>query len=199
MDHAFFSNASVSAPTPPASPSIGYPQPGNPLIPQVATKLGAWWYHMITEEIRNIIVAAGITPDQTVVSQLLSALRSAGVFVTQLASDNSTKVATTAWAKLGFSISLATNGYIAFPTWLGGLILQWGFCMTPAGGSLVVTRPITFPTAVLAQGCSLYSILVNSPYIVGCDNGSTTQLTVYACTYGGSGISVNIKWYAIGY
>lgn len=56
--------------------------------------------------------------------------------------------------RLGFSISLASNGYISFPTWMGGLILQW--CVgaeDPAGGdetTQTVSFPIPFPTQVLS-------------------------------------------------
>lgn len=51
--------------------------------------------------------------------------------------------------RAGFSVSINTNGYIAFPTWMGGLILQWGRCPIPVGsaeGSASVSLPITFPT-----------------------------------------------------
>lgn len=48
----------------------------------------------------------------------------------------------------GFAVSLAANGYIALPTWLGGLIIQWGTVASVSTNTLA-TLPITFPTAAL--------------------------------------------------
>lgn len=75
------------------------------------------------------------------------------------ADDNSKKIATTEWAAFGFAVLKAANGYIKFPTWLGGVIIQWGtFNSTMAksnaqtletySGGAAVTFPIPFPTAV---------------------------------------------------
>lgn len=74
MDRAFSSGASASAPTAPASPSIGYATAGNPGTGTPATKPGPYWYHMMTEEQRAVIVAAGLTPDQNNLTQLSDAI-----------------------------------------------------------------------------------------------------------------------------
>lgn len=44
-----------------------------------------------------------------------------------------------------FSSLLASDGFIAFPSWLGGFIIQWGIC--PDNGGTVSTRtlPVSFP------------------------------------------------------
>lgn len=74
MDRAYASGAAGIPPAPPASPSIGYPQQANPGLGAPATKPGKYWYYMITEEIRGVIAAAGITPDQADVTQLSDAI-----------------------------------------------------------------------------------------------------------------------------
>jgi hypothetical protein len=63
---------------------------------------------------------------------------------TVAATDNSLNVATTAWAKFGLTLSLGLTGFIRFPSWMGGLVIQWG--MTGPGGGGFVNFPLTFPT-----------------------------------------------------
>lgn len=49
----------------------------------------------------------------------------------------------------GVAISLTVNGYIVFPSWLGGLIIQWGKVFAPAGdGEYLVSFPLQFPNSI---------------------------------------------------
>ncbi|CAB3845753.1 hypothetical protein LMG26842_02580 [Achromobacter dolens] len=56
--------------------------------------------------------------------------------------------------KNGFAISLAANGYVKFPSWLGGWIVQWAAAAAditvPAQSSdmQTITFPMAFPNAV---------------------------------------------------
>lgn len=75
MDRAFSSGASGTPPSAPGSPSTGYATSGNPGTGTPATKPGAYWYHMVTEELRALIVAAGLTPDHTNTSQIAQAVQ----------------------------------------------------------------------------------------------------------------------------
>jgi len=79
MDRIWESGASASPPPAPSSPSSGYPTAGNPATGTPATTPGPYWYHMISEELRAVISAAGLTPDHEDLGQLLSALQAMGL------------------------------------------------------------------------------------------------------------------------
>lgn len=89
------SGASANPPAAPAAPSSGYPTDGDPLASVPPTVPGAHWFYQLGEELRAILTAASITPDHANLTQLLTALRSAGVFQTAAQFDNTTKAATT--------------------------------------------------------------------------------------------------------
>ena len=71
-----------------------------------------------------------------------------------LAGSSDTVVATPLKLRLGFAASLATNGYISFPTWLGGLIIQWGYNSNIVDVEVLITFPIAFPTACYNVQCT---------------------------------------------
>lgn len=74
MDRYWKSNTAASAPAVPVSNAAGFPVDGNPSAGVTGTVPGAWWYHVITEEIRNAILKLGGTPDWTRVDQLGAAI-----------------------------------------------------------------------------------------------------------------------------
>lgn len=150
MDRAYLAGASGTPPAAPGSPSTGYPTAGNAGTATPATTPGPYFYHMLMEELMAIIAAAGITPAQGTLTQLLSALRSAGVFQTQALNDSTTKAATTAFANPGASV--AASGYHKLPS---GLIIQWGTVAVPAAENTDSTT-----TYAMAFGTACYSLVI---------------------------------------
>lgn len=104
MDNrALESGAAATPPAAPASPSMGYPTKGNPSTATVASKGGVYWHYQIGEELRAILVAAGITPDHEDLTQVLAALQV--LFAAKAGS------AAQAFATAGLSV----NGAASFP------------------------------------------------------------------------------------
>jgi hypothetical protein len=74
MDRYNKGAGSASAPSAPAAAANPYYTEGNPTLGVPATQPGPWWFHMMTEELRALIVAAGLTPDHTDLTQLTQAI-----------------------------------------------------------------------------------------------------------------------------
>lgn len=51
--------------------------------------------------------------------------------------------------RMGFSHLFAANGFVKLPSWLGGLVVQWGSATIPVGGGTIVF-PFRFPSACYA-------------------------------------------------
>ena len=71
----YLANANDTPPSAPASPSNGYPQSSVPGTSE-ATTPGTFWFYKVGEEMRNVLVAAGLTPTDAELDQLLGAVQS---------------------------------------------------------------------------------------------------------------------------
>lgn len=65
----------------------------------------------------------------------------------------SNKAVSPAKLKLGFNVSLATNGYVVFPYWLGGITLRWGTELLGANSNLLLS-PLVAQLNTWAVVCS---------------------------------------------
>ena len=74
MDRQYQSSVGSLPPITPFPGIYGYTQ-GLASLPQFGpTNPGAFWFYYITESIRNVVVAAGLTPDPSNLSQFAQAL-----------------------------------------------------------------------------------------------------------------------------
>lgn len=66
-----------------------------------------------------------------------------------------TSVVTPKKLKWGFSFSATQNGYLCFPTWLGGFLLQWGYVGESQSAGDYRWYPVPFPNYCFGMVMSL--------------------------------------------
>ena len=126
-------------------------------------------------------------------TQVTSANLTNSTSSTPTSSDNSNSLINSAWAKLGFAISLLPNGYIKLPNWMSGLVIEWGHVTTDIdGGTVGVSFPLTFPNNAFVVIPVTLSPTDRITYVV---NGSLSQS---GFTVGNNGSSGFAYYLAIG-
>jgi len=113
------------------------------------------------------------------------------------ARTDDTRIATPLKLGFGFAISLGNSGYIKFPSWLGGFILQWGQVSVTANTAVSVSFPLVFPNNLYWTAVSWYRTVSPAPAApnpLATENLSTAQLRVY----NSAASSEDGRWLAIG-
>ena len=99
-------------------------------------------------------------------------------------------------AAAGFASSLGTNGYVKLPSWLGGVVFQWGTTAVVSTTSTVtVTLPLTFPNKFGA----VVPIRTNSASSQRGDYANISSLSAFSINNGSPDTSCTYLWFAIGY
>ena len=102
------------------------------------------------------------------------------------------RIVTSKKLRFGFAVSLTQNGYIKFPSWMSGVIIQWGRVIL---GSISTTT-VTYPTAFTNNTLSIVvTHLGGSPQSYGTNVLSSTEFSV---TRGGTS-NMSFRWIAIGH
>lgn len=97
----------------------------------------------------------------------------------------------------GFAISMTPNGYVVFPTWMGGLCFQWGLSAQILDDSeITVPFPLQFPneafavivgnqqpTVVNGAWIAYVDTISQSSFVVGADDVASTSGTPIKAYY----------------
>jgi hypothetical protein len=102
----------------------------------------------------------------------------------------------------GFQILKASQGYVVFPTWLGGFIIQWGYASTPAE-STSVPFPLSYPNACFGVFATVFNVTGGADVLELTVVPTTIGFGAVGVTSGPTGTAVqsaaNFYWLSIGH
>ena len=151
---------------------------GDPVGGIQATMVTDDWLNDVQEELMSILAAASVSPVKGTQNQALTAIRALiAAFLPKR--------------------SFATNDYIRIPDVPGGLIIQFGTQNYSGSATTVITYPIPFPTANLAD-----ALVGGAGTFIGGVSRTLSTRTINAAVYPSTTNAPNTStftWIAIGY
>ena len=155
------------------------------------------WNAPINQGNIDIAALAALAAQATEINQGTAKVATAAQM---LDSANDTVMTTPKKLRLGFASSLTPNGYVVFPSWLGGLVIQWGTVSFPttADNRLAVSFPIEFPESAFYAGWSVGSIALAQVTGTYVDVVGTKGMTLVADKNTGETATITARWLALG-
>lgn len=156
------------------------------------------WNAPINQGNIDIAALAALAAQATEINQGTAKVATAAQM---LDSANDAVIATPKKLRLGFAASLTPNGYIVFPSWLGGLVVQWGLSASiPDDSKITVPFNLQFPTEAFAVIVSNQQpAFVNGAWVGFVDTISPSSFVAGADDVGSStGTAIKVFWVAFG-
>ncbi|WP_255032592.1 phage tail protein [Pseudomonas fragi] len=118
------------------------------------------------------------------------------------AGTNDTTLITPKKLRWGFQILKASQGYVVFPTWLGGFIIQWGYSSIPAGAT-TTAFPLTYPAGCLSVVVTPFNTTGYADVVELTAAPAANGFSAVGVSSGAAGNSAqtpaNFLWLSVGY
>ncbi|MGZ0785835.1 tail fiber protein [Pseudomonas saponiphila] len=113
--------------------------------------------------------------------------------------SSASKIVTPRQLRLGFSISLAANGYVALPSWLGGVIIQWGNTLPLSAAAQTTSYPLAFPNACFVVISNVASAIAMNEYGLTVTAKTQSSFTAFCKVFNGVSANQPANYIAIGF